>query len=336
MSRTLRSVSVVLGLLALGAASLSCDEKSRSDPAGLLHRCAMASTCAGGATSLGDICNTLLVYQEGDLATLLGDPMAAAVEDMVACIWAAADCDAMRACVLASASEAQACEGAGPGQRCSGDVLVECDGYPAETPEAWDCAAAGQVCGQTEAGAGCGLEPCTFGTDPDVCDGSVLRRCDEDSGVVQATDCTFYLGYGCTTSGGTWICKTRAGGTCGTDPEDGGLACIGTGAVCDEATFTGRCEGSRMVTCNRGKESGLDCKLMHPDMECALDQQSGSAICQPASQECVMSGNETCQGGVVSFCLLGERRQVDCRAEGFSGCATGVDEDERTVAYCVE
>lgn len=322
---------VVLALLLTAALALStCGHGNGGSGDMPLEKCVLASTCSselGAYLGIGDACNYLnLVGRLAAAGQGSGAKLGKAILD---CIKAAGDCDAVEACVKASESEAAVCAGAGGNDRCSGNVMVECGNYPDETPDAFDCADAGLICAQGDYDANCGLATCNPATDQPYCEGNLLVECDEGSGVLVSQDCAHYLGFHC----GIDSCQTRAGGVCGTDPE-GGINCVGTGDACDEDVFTNRCDGSVMVTCNRGKESRVDCKIAHPDLTCRINSNHGAVECQPEKSECLMSGDDSCDAGVVTTCLMGEITKVDCSKYGHTGCAIA-QTDEKTIAYCV-
>lgn len=294
-----------------------------------LDLCVLASTCSFDneeRVGVGDTCN-LLTMLDATAASGRGTE-AKLARVTLSCLKKATNCDDMFSCLKASESEAAVCESADGEDRCSSDVMVECDDYPYTVPDAFDCAAAGLVCGELDGSAQCGSAPCDPDTDAPYCDGDLLVTCDE-AGVLVSQDCSFFLGLSCTLQS----CHIRAGGACGTNPQ-GNLDCVGTGDGCDPDTFEPRCDGSVIVSCNRGKQSRLDCKKLHPDLTCGFDAARDTVTCVPARNECSINGDDTCQQGVITTCLMGEITEVDCTRYGHTGCAT-TREGTRTIAYCV-
>lgn len=319
--RTFSSTCLVLYLSSLAA----CDGSSGVP----MNLCVLASTCTfddGTHVGVGDTCNSLTLLESMSSAGQGTDARLARAN--LGCLKKATSCDDIFSCLKASEDEEAVCAEADGDQRCSGDVLVECEDDLDATPDAFDCKAAGLVCGELDGDAACGLAACDPDTDAPYCDGDLLVECD-GAGVLVSQDCGFYLGLSCTLES----CQTRAGGVCGTDPQ-GVIACVGDGEACDRDTFENRCDGTVMVTCNRGKESRLDCKALHPDLTCRIDTDNGMAECQPAKNECRIDGDDSCQEGVITTCMMGEITEVDCTRHGHTGCAT-TREGTRTIAYCV-
>ncbi len=312
----------------------ACSSNGGSSTEDLLEKCVLASKCSlaeSETLSLGTVCNLFstvegMESQDDSTSTKI-------ISAMISCMMTATTCDQVLACVKASESEAQVCQASGDNNRCSGNVMVECSGNPDEVPDAFDCTAAGLVCAESESDAECGEAICTAGADS-RCEGHLLVKCD-DVGVEMITDCHVYTGYHCSGGAGDLTCQTRAGGTCGTDPEDGELACVGTGETCDDEMFENHCDGSVMVTCNRGKESRLDCQDLHRELTCGVDAQLGVVNCKPVLDECQLTTDESCEAGTITFCLMGKITELDCTKYGSSGCSSNMI-DNRTVAFCVD
>lgn len=251
------------------------------------------------------------------------------------CKLAATDCAGVRACTPAATSFADACAGVPGGDRCVDDTWVYCDDLGAPLA-AMDCAAAGLACGQ-DIWAGCGAEPCTFGSTPPRCDPDapdVLIDCDP-AGFVRRTDCrTAYNMVNVAGKTGDSV-YTIAGETCGFDAMRGDIACVGTGATCD--WFSQQCDGDVLETCAGGQLARRDCAAAEPEGQgCGFIQSgqfAGAASCGLVSAPCDLAGDETCSDGVIGFCDLGAPTTVDCRAHGYGGCATG-KLGARAIAYC--
>ncbi|MBI5478955.1 MAG: hypothetical protein HY906_08875 [Deltaproteobacteria bacterium] len=320
----MRVVASMLAVAVAAALGAGCGG-SRS---GLLEVCARVSACSLGSGSFTEGCNGYaLIDRVGRTSEGTEDRLIVAIVD---CVEHAPDCAGVEACTTASATETAAC-GSGDVHICVGDVLVECDGTTTPAPDAFDCASAGLVCGQTAAGARCGTASCDPATTPARCDGDLAITCDEDGHVLRARDCRFAVTMSCSGGGGGGVtCQSRVGETCAV--VDGEPRCVGGGDPCDEATFQNSCDGSVMITCAGGAIGRRDCADLDPALTCRLDSR-GAAECAAVAQECDEHTAETCTGGVITFCLLGEVTTVDCAAYGLSGCTT-LTENEQTVARC--
>jgi hypothetical protein len=318
----MRGVVSMMALAAVVGLAAGCGS-SRS---GLLEVCARVSACSMSGSSFTEGCNEyVLIDRSGRVSDGTSDRLTVALVD---CVKGASDCAGVEACVTASATEAAAC-GDGDVNRCVGDVLVECDGTSA--PDAFDCATAGLVCGQTEAGATCGTASCDPATTAPRCDGHLAITCDEEGGVLRTRDCRYAASVSCSGSGGGGMtCQTHVGETCAV--VDGEPRCVGSGDACDEETFQNTCEGTVMVTCAGGAIGRRDCAELDGALTCRLGTR-GATECAAAAQECDEHYAETCVGGVITFCLLGEVTEVDCGAYGLSGCTT-ISEGELSVARC--
>ena len=319
----MRVVASMLVVAVVGTVGTGCGSGSS---AGLLEVCARVSACSLGTSSFTEGCNSyVLVDRAGRTSDGTGDRLTVALVD---CVANAPDCAAVEACTTATSAEAEVCAG-GDVDRCAGDVLVECDGT--ESPDAFDCASAGLVCGQTEQGAECGTASCDPATTPAQCEGDRAITCDVDGNVLVTRDCRYAMTVSCSSGGGGMTCQSRVGETCAV--VDGEPRCIGAGESCDEATFQNSCDGSVVVTCAGGAIGRRDCAALDPALTCRLESH-GAAECAPLAQQCDEHTAETCEGGVITFCLLGEVATVDCASYGLSGCTTFLTETEQTVARC--
>ena len=190
---------------------------------------------------------------------------------------------------------------------------------------ALDCAASGRSC-NVDIWAGCGTEPCTYGTTPSACDDAnpaLLTIC-APSGFLEQVDCArennFVLVHG--TEGD--IPATIAGEICGDDPMLGDKGCIGTGPACD--FFSQECQGDTLVTCAGGSLAERDCAALDPGgQSCGFVTEGpfgGGAACGVVESACDPAGAETCDAGTISFCAQGKAHVVSCVDAGFTGCAT--------------
>ncbi|MBN1947930.1 MAG: hypothetical protein JW797_19845 [Bradymonadales bacterium] len=252
---------------------------------------------------------------------------------MFDCYIEATNCEEVRACGHATEAQGQVCSGTDDDPHCSGDVLVECSDDPEEPHEAYDCGAAGMVCGEGDSDADCGESRCTPGTDADYCQGDALWECDYGSDVYIVRDCRYSIGYHCSQEGEEWVCFQYAGGTCQEDPEyEGEFVCIGTGPECDSSTFQNYCEGTTLVSCRNDKEARYDCRNNGSHMTCG-ESDSGHMECVEAAGACSLRTPETCADGVITYCAAGRVEQLNCRTYGYSGCGTGVS-ITGIIGYC--
>jgi hypothetical protein len=299
----------------------------------VMKLCARASACMdpGDPTSFGQQCDTIyLVSRNADQDQSTEYDL---LDSIIECIRRAADCDAIRACVKANPSQAAQCDGLGGQDVCVGSVMIECTGLLGDVPDAFDCAAAGLVCGERGGDASCGESLCDPDTDQMRCDGHRLVECTSE-GVWVAEDCRYDIGLACSGGPSGFTCQVEAGGTCGSG-QDGELDCVGTGVACDPDTFVTRCDGAVLVSCRQGKEARLDCKNLAPEYTCGQDARIDGMNCVAAANECLPDHDESCTGSVISFCSLGEIRELDCLAQGMSGCSSA-NAGDQTVAWCTD
>jgi hypothetical protein len=249
------------------------------------------------------------------------------------CVEQAKNCDELYACDDVDPADAAVCEGALPdSSQCSGDVIVVCRDYPTEEPFGYDCSTVGMICGQNEYDADCALGVCDSSQDRPYCDGDLLVECDDDKQVLVSHSCYYRSSIECVTTNGGQNCNRQIGGTC---TSELGVECGGTGPDCDKYTFRAYCDGPYIVTCrySNGKESRFDCRDTHPAWTCRLDADN-EPDCVPDKEECLIVTDETCDDGVVTTCVGGEITELNCKKYGYSGCATMVNDVDRTVAYC--
>jgi len=254
----------------------------------------------------------------------------------MACKLAAKDCAAVRACTPPKSSFFAICAANAGSDVCDGDTWVFCDPLGAPVT-AMNCSAAGLSC-KKDVWAGCGAETCEFGTTKRACDPEdpdVLIECDA-SGFLRRIDCRTQSTMVHVNSPSGEKVYAIAGETCGFDQQRNDIACIGKGESCP--FFSQACEGAVLATCAGGKMSRHDCSKLDPEgQSCGFIQSgqlAGAASCGFIGEACDMGADEACEGDVVSFCHYDKKATVDCKAEGFSGCATA-KRGESTIAYCV-
>jgi hypothetical protein len=324
-----------IGLLVVSVLLAGCDSGGGGPLKSYYDTCALVSACMaddGEHESFGGQCAMLYLYDRmGDRDRSTDVALTASLLD---CVGRARDCAGVRACVQADTEQTAACYGRGDDQICVGDALVECQQDEEAPPDAFDCAAAGLVCGGRDGEADCGESICDPDSDEARCDGELLLEC-TDSGVWQARDCRYDQSVSCSGSAGGFECSVKAGGTCGSG-ADGEVTCIGDGASCDEETFETVCEGDVLVSCREGQQARLDCSRLAPELTCGPDAQLEGMSCVVEANGCrVDSYDESCAGGVITFCALGEVASLDCKSKGLSGCSSDTV-DGRTVAWCTE
>ena len=120
----------------------------------------------------------------------------------------------------------------------------------------------------------------------------------------------------------------------------GAIGCVGDGEVCEEGNL-GHCDGHVAVTCRGGRVSRFDCATEATEYRglgtCRMLSDDGPT-CGRANAQCDAAApfSETCQDGIVTFCLLGEIRTIDCKHLGFSGCqmVAWPNPSRPVAAYC--
>lgn len=250
------------------------------------------------------------------------------------CRLAADDCAAVRACEPDPAPFDVDCSEMAGQTLCAGDVWVSCD-FEGKATAALDCSADGRSC-NVDIWAGCGTDPCTFGETPNACDDTdptILTICNP-AGFLERVDCARENNFVFINSPEGELTATIAGEICGDDPMMSAKGCIGTGQACD--FFSQECQGDKLVTCAGGALAERDCAALDPaGQSCGFVTEGpfgGGAACGVVESEC-SPGDETCAGGIISFCAQGKAQTVSCAEAGFTGCATATA-GGRTVAYC--
>jgi hypothetical protein len=138
--------------------------------------------------------------------------------------------------------------------------------------------------------------------------------------------CSGTSSYYC--SGNQWV-------TCLAGIESIVLDCAWAGAVCRNNTCTGpggpctgaksTCDGPDTIAyCINGYRLRVKCSPLGTGFSCKPSAVTG-ARCQQgtACDPDTASGTETCTGSMLNVCNAGKKEQVDCKALGFSGCASG-------------
>ena len=252
--------------------------------------------------------------------------------EALSCKLAASDCETVRACTPAIEGYADLCaENAGM-DVCDGDTWVFCD-FDGAPILAMDCAAAGESCNR-DIWAGCGTDSCQFGMTEPECDGDVLVQCDP-AGWVQEIDCATQYNFVNVNGPKGEEVFSIAGETCGFDEMMSALGCIGTGEAC--GFFEQSCEGDVLETCAGGALSQRDCATLEPTgQSCGFWPEgpfAGAATCGYVDPPCALDADEACHSGRIAYCEWDHAAEVDCVAEGYSGCETAAS-GGRTIAWC--
>jgi hypothetical protein len=314
--KALARLTLLSLLLAAGCSSAPPGASPSFDP----RICALVTGCMGTAREgVGPWCQSV---QQVEAGASPNGPHNISHETLT-CVAASTTCAEVTACLSDTPAEIAACNGNGTSQ-CSGDVLVECSlGMPASI---YDCAQDGQHCFQGASGALCGLGTCDPTTTPASCQGDVLVSCasigtaTEPSVVLVSTECSKERGWTIVTNAdscdGSGACESLYADTCGV--VGGVVQCMGSGAACDPSTYVASCSGTVVSACTGGKVAQFDCASLGP-FTC---QGSYYPSCGNAGTECQELDAETCQDGLITYCLWGTKQTMDCKTYGFSGCTT--------------
>ena len=207
--------------------------------------------------------------------------------DQIRCLAAAgSDCTAALACIGMSIGSAGSCSDI---TACNGSVFHSCQGG-----RSFDTQCAGGLyftsdttCLATGGTHTCGLATCTQTST--TCDGTRLVHC--NGSLETVFDCGPY------------------GMTC-----DGSPSCVGAGAACSAAS----CQGTSWVRCEGGHEARVDCAAALQGGTC-VDATTGCGF----AATCADSSPATCNGNVLTACVLGTPMTLDCVAAGYQGCSAG-------------
>ncbi|XXX78291.1 hypothetical protein WMF30_05930 [Sorangium sp. So ce134] len=299
-----------------------------------VEACLRINACdADGGTPVGlQNCLSHELDQRWAWATVGASRLGLAAMD---CKLAAADCAGVRACTPPAGGFGAACSERAGADLCEGDTWVVCDDQGAPLA-AMDCAAAGLSC-MSDFIAGCGAEPCDYATTPAACDpedADVLVACTA-AGFVTRIHCPSQYNLVHVNGRDEEQVFSIAGETCGFDEQRSDFGCVGTGEACP--FFSQRCDGAVLETCAGGKLGRRDCAAQEPAGQgCGFIQSgqfAGAASCGLVGGACDLGSDEACDGAVLRYCSWGEPAALDCRAAGYTGCATA-EQGGRTIAYC--
>ncbi len=209
--------------------------------------------------------------------------------DVQACIAAAADCAAARACAW-DATHPSVC-GFGMKPFCDGAVAYTCDGATTTTAQI-DCALVGETCVAGVTQAACARGPCSAASSVKACVGTVAGYCAPP----------FLVGDDCAAEDATCV------------GADGGAGCRGNGGDC----IIPSCDGTTLVDCLGGRQARRPC----PDGERCVPASANvtRAACGLAGECDPTTFFDRCVDGVLTYCRLGLKETIDCRALGFADC----------------
>ncbi len=132
-------------------------------------------------------------------------------------------------------------------------------------------------------------------------------------GKIVKYSCKAYLKNGvCRTMGNNTVCATE-------NP----VAC--------DASFVESCEGSYRVSCSGKEVTKTDCKFMYgDDFTCSLDADGyTNCVYKELTHEC--EDGTKCNGSSIEYCVNGQNKTFDCKANGYSSC---VEAAQGIPAYC--
>lgn len=286
--------------------------------------CARLSACDRNDEKLGikSACNLLMMHENYPYnQTILQRVLRA----QGLCVARATNCAELETCLSGTPEQQSVCATGGDIFHCVEGGSVVC-GF-GQVTEFYDCVAAGLMCDEQAGVIFCEEAECDQASFQPRCEGTELVSCKPQCGV-DRQDCNIYWGTECD---GVNPCRPIAGETCG-ETSPGEVGCVGAGPPCDPLTFTARCEGDVLVTCNHGREGRVDCRRYHDRYTC---EDASHCDLDDDEDECTASTEPICFNGLVTYCLEGQVAWLDCTDYGFAGCATG-DSQFGTVAYCTD
>jgi hypothetical protein len=210
---------------------------------------------------------------------------------VLACLAKTTGCDGLKSCIGSWVAEGAPCAAGSSGGHCDGTTAVNCNGALGVR---LDCPTVFKgTCLVTSSGmATCQRAGCSAsGT---TCDGDAVVQCSAGSEV---------LGELCGLAGRT--CRDSK--------------CVGPGDPCTATS----CQGTTLLACLAGYARTVDCTTFGAGFTCAGNPY-GTNRCSQAS-ECDQDagkGSESCTGDSLQVCYGGKLVTVDCKALGFSGCAS--------------
>ncbi len=307
-----------------GAAALAVPACSSTGgfPADALRLCALTSGCTpeNAAGGFGFMCSNIVMAaafappagMSGSGGSIPGFPS-------FACMEQATTCAELSACSAPTPADDALCGGK-TGNVCANGVALE--GCPKPT-SVTDCTALGVACQASASGASCAPVTCDA-SNALHCEGNTLVGCDPMTGSIVDQDCTLPTSY-VDSNGGVYPYPLV--GACVN------AQCTGAGAPCtsiDPEDYT--CQGSVIAGCGNGHAATFDCTTLNLGLTCS-DQGEG-AYCIRPNAECDRLAQETCNDGVITFCLFGVTTTVDCKSYGFSGCGVLTGDPLPAAPFC--
>lgn|GEM_PF-1105764 len=191
---------------------------------------------------------------------------------------------------------------------CDDGLVYHCGSPPFAGGGLNECAIEGDPKDAASYTCGEQVDPCTVRTTSCDLATSILSSCDKGSTTNQRFDC-------------------RAMGlTCGPTGADSGprYSCLtnGTYMKCDGQTFTNKCIGDNVATCNLLETvSEINCKAL--GKKCSMAE--GQPLCVGADDTCspLGIGVGICNGDVLSLCVDGKPVTYDCACAGMTCSSDG-------------
>ena len=212
------------------------------------------------------------------------------------CARDAADCAAVRQCLLGSAALPNCSASAKDYASCAGPgVRVLCSASGGQPVALESCFAQGRKCVDGRCGGG------GSGCTEEGCDGTALHAC-----VTEGAGAPADVGYDCTLSGDG---KCRGAAATSVCAPSGSTACTNTTSV--------RCEGGVAIACISGTEQRVNCTSI--GLPCAGGELTGEGAVAACKGD-VDCSPDSCGGSAVQSCSRKSPRTLDCAAEGFGPC----------------
>lgn len=212
------------------------------------------------------------------------------------CARDAADCAAVRACLLGTEALPNCSQSARDYASCAGNGLrVLCSAAGGAPIALESCVAQGKRC--VDGRCGGGGSACTEGG----CDGTSLHVC-----LTEGTSPPVDIGFDCTLSGDGRCRGAGATSYCGPASR---VACTTTSAV--------QCENGVAVACISGLEQRVRCANL--GLPCAGGELTPEGAVSACKGESDCAG-DACSGSVVQTCARKSPRSLDCAAEGLGPC----------------
>lgn len=287
-------------IIAISMSSPGCENGSDISS----EACAMYTSCIDRDNSLGEcisILKTRLPTEYRHISNVFVPGYVSLSQNLRCIADSQGDCDKVLACL----NRGEVVAGCSHGFECvdsnAMSVCLDFNGVEYSRAEhTIRCGDLGLSCVKSseEEHAFCGLPESQY-TD------QVIVTCDGDTAKMHYDDVSILID--CSLKGSKCNPGTHPVGE-GVDP------CIGTGASCDELSFTNRCDGNTLTVCIADKESSIDCESY--DLSC---RQTASSRCN--FKGCLAADyTEQCDGGTITYCGPEGEAKLSCKELGFSGC----------------